>query len=100
MRGGMAAVHRSQEMRRATSVERHSAFSSRCGERYLLVAARECTVSDADADDDELGGIDPAMRPDRKILSTVLLINLGQSAAGDRARVLGSIDSAHWRRSG
>ena len=37
--------------------------------------------SEAD-DDDELGGLDAAKAADRQILLTVLLINLGQSAAG------------------
>jgi len=33
-------------------------------------------------EDDELGGLDASNATDRKILRTVLLINLGQSAAG------------------
>lgn len=33
-------------------------------------------------EDDELGGLDASNAADRKILRTVLLINLGQSAAG------------------
>ena len=36
----------------------------------------------AETDDDELGGLDASNATDRKILLTVLLINLGQSAAG------------------
>ena len=37
---------------------------------------------DKDDEDDELGGLDASNASDRRILRTVLLINLGQSAAG------------------